>query len=858
MRLIASSSPVTRLLCILLAVILSFSGNLARADDQQATAAAVAALLSYPQTVPPDSDGWGHAVPEDFAPLDEHDEATLIDWLDQQRQQGADLNVLAHGGTLLHHAIRAGMNDTALWLLANGADPLKEGEHDALELALVFRRDKVFQRLVTMPGMRDALRSGTSLAWHAALSLPWKQGAGKLARVRVPLPAGEQQRQTLKTAALLAGNLWVLRVLTSPDPDAALRDKPRRDDAEVVDARLPQPLMPELIANARMPDEVDLLFRQHLRRPFGEVAFAGRVVRAALMAPRPVAYRVLEHLPAGALGAAFHDADTLARWWAWYTRLPASDQATVMMRWGKPMLANPEAILNASMQSGATWFYGDEHKQDNVASAWGKLLAGLHTPLPPSVQGKLWMFVPQQHRFTLLKLGYRPDSEELRHWFDRNDVAVINEFWPVLLAQRPEWQQRSYELLFAPLQDGYYRIVESYLYGKVLPFTSAADGPSHPYRIEAGSWLSASDATRQLLLQRGWVTPPPAVGPHRFVAVSQTCNFRPTPAWRRMLADMPELGRDRHEQVFDIDAVVQVTSPGQAECSLLVWGGSSGGRDFIDEDGFHGLRHFTPCVDGDYAIAMLSLNGDQIEVRHQENGLPYPGDLIAIQDISSGAYYWLGGQIATGGCGLTPAVLLQPDTPKTLKALPLTHPAMQALQIQCGDLVLSECVSAPIADVGPRLSHTMNVNEFANQYWPVEHQAFVQAALDGDTGKLTELQADGVFGSWLIDALAALNTSDLPISEKRRRVAWLLKDPVLLHGALQSPAWQAVETEDKRMEVWMGLLDWLPAEDWDSIIQEDSQGLVHSLSGVAAERHNRALACRLAGSMEQTCTLPKE
>ena len=183
------------------------------------------------------------------------------------------------------------MVDTAAWLLANGADPLIEGEHDALELALTHQQRRIFDLLVKHPGVLDARRNGLYLAWRSVVVNRSDWGVQKLVNAHVPLPAGKGGQQLLADA-LSAGNVRLVRVLTEADPDRALQAKmpSANEDIEIADQRLPQPIVLSLISQAKSDDEVDRLFRLRIRRPFDDPAFATKAVRSTLYngpAPNP-------------------------------------------------------------------------------------------------------------------------------------------------------------------------------------------------------------------------------------------------------------------------------------------------------------------------------------------------------------------------------------------------------------------------------------------------------------------------------------------------------------------------------------------------------------------------------------------
>lgn len=111
----------------------------ARAESGAATDAAFGALLAMPGAQPRDG-GW--VIPQEPA----KSEADLIARLRQLKKEGANFNAVRHRGTLLAHAIRAGKEEAAIWLLRNGADPahLRLSQADnAYDLAVRYKRTRV-------------------------------------------------------------------------------------------------------------------------------------------------------------------------------------------------------------------------------------------------------------------------------------------------------------------------------------------------------------------------------------------------------------------------------------------------------------------------------------------------------------------------------------------------------------------------------------------------------------------------------------------------------------------------------------------------------------------------------------------
>lgn len=112
----------------------------------EATDAAFGALLLMPGAQPTQG-RW--IVPEEYAETFSS-ESGLIDRLRQLKGQGADFNATRHRGTLLAHAIRAGLDRVALWLLRNGANPkrvLSDRETTAYDLAREYQRSAVLEVL---------------------------------------------------------------------------------------------------------------------------------------------------------------------------------------------------------------------------------------------------------------------------------------------------------------------------------------------------------------------------------------------------------------------------------------------------------------------------------------------------------------------------------------------------------------------------------------------------------------------------------------------------------------------------------------------------------------------------------------
>ncbi|MES3024639.1 MAG: hypothetical protein V4857_23970 [Pseudomonadota bacterium] len=130
-----------------LCILMLFAMTSAGAANNRATDAAFGALLSMPGAKPAEGGSWDFPEPEDF---DARSESALITYLARQQKRGADVNAYRHHGTLMHHAIRAGAEKTAIWLLKHGANPsltLRGSSVDALALSLAHKQARLAKML---------------------------------------------------------------------------------------------------------------------------------------------------------------------------------------------------------------------------------------------------------------------------------------------------------------------------------------------------------------------------------------------------------------------------------------------------------------------------------------------------------------------------------------------------------------------------------------------------------------------------------------------------------------------------------------------------------------------------------------
>lgn len=850
-------ASIARVFFLVLAVLSAHS--VWAATNPAATSKAFDALLSLPQTQPEEGQ-WDHAVPEGF---EGEDETTLIRWLTRQQKAGADFNQVRHQGTLLHHAIRGGLDATALWLLAHGANPLKtlEGEQtDALVLSVRYRRWPVLNALLKVPGVTAPNRAlQLQLAWQAAQGENERIVVDKLLAQKLPLPQGKAGEYLLKVA-LEQQWMGLARVLINAGTTHAIpsaygwRTTAHKigavADIEFADARLAAPIFPYLIAHVANTADVASLWQLRIRRPFEDATFTRQVVLRILDAPStPQTKRaLLEHLPPKSLRAALEDSEVIDRWVRWSARLPSAEGDWAFMALGDLPTQRPAVLFDAMLKN-AYWF--DENSPDSkqLAAGWGRLLGRLQTPLPGETHGKLWMLVPRQHRPTLLNLGYRPSDKELASWLERDNKDAVLALWPHIKATVPALSGRIHEALFAPYspENGCsWSGVRAETLEKAHILLEAGAKPGKSIVLDAGCAALTDPAILNSLKTAGLIeyqTPSPAEM-RRFIPEKLACHFQPNGVWRRSLLQVRSLGD------IPVEGIQMIAIRGETNCALLAWGGNAGGRVFIDEDSFTGTQRLTPCADGHHASAILRMVGDTVQPIQLGEDMPAIQGALPLRDTVNGEHLLLVGQIGTGTCGVgTPPELLGWDKTQNTKAalhvLPRKSAAMQAFLRQCGKPTEADSQNCfpPGGDAG---ESSFNFSSFVDTQWASERKAYLDAVLALDYDALRTAKKTGIFPHWTAQAIDTVTKADMPVADKRRRTARLFRDAVLLANALQT---------DTSYETLTGLVAWLPREDWQPVIKalKGNDSMLNILRGESEQQNKHALACRFATALGHAC-----
>lgn len=831
--------------------------------NEIATIEAFDALLSLPQTQPDDG-GWNHVAPSDFNV--EKGEAGLIRYLAKQKKNGADVNQTRHTGTMLHHAIRGGLNKTALWLIANGADPQKslegsEGQTDALTIAVQYRRWPVIDALLKLPKFKLADRSSKRLNdWRAVYGKDEQVTIGKLLERHLPLPTGKDG-EILLYEALQAHWMALVLALTDAGVTRALAEgipygtQPQTknaltiSDVKAADSRLASPVFPYLISHLSTTDDVTMIWQANLRLPFHDQAFTRDVILRTvtpLLSP-PVQRAVLERIPRDALKAALEDEKIFGPWVRWTINLPEPNCEWALAILDEQIKKRPAALLIALVKN--TTYYNENQHSANLDAGWARLLSTVSSPLPPETNGKLWMFVPNQSRTTLLKLGYRPTAEELSHWLVYTNKDLVRTLWPQLKATMPEIIGRIHESLLAPFKAPAHGGCDSSgvhreTWEKAQMLIDGGARPRKPALIDAGCRALTDPEILTGLEKAGMIGSAPSIDSGRFVLDTDHCRFTPNALWRRaLLKDRTLPGRNPSEST-PIEGIQTIDVPGEAECALLVWGGSAGGRVFIDEDGFTGVNRLTPCGDGNHATAIWRNVHGTIRQSIFDEREPAIQGITAIRDTKTSEQFFLAGGIGQGTCGQTPSILLTWNHAQVaepaLRTVPREHEVLQALLQQCSPAKISDC----FANGPPESEGNQSEYSFIDQNWAKDRSAFLDAVLELDYDALRAARKVGIFPRWIAQAIDAVSQSNLSLAEKRRRIAWLFRDAEQLKAAIGEGYWMDA------------LIPWLPMEDWAPIfkILKTSPSWLEHLRFEADRQGKKNLACRFAIAMQRSCS----
>lgn len=831
----------------------------------------------FSMTAEQQPEGFATSPPEGFIG-ESADESELINFLSMQRIQGADFNAYRHQGTLLHHAIRSGLNETVIWLLKHGANPMlrleteQEG-FDAMGIAIHTNAWNVVDILRQSPAYSRI--SATEVArfyWPIAFNSGKKSVTNMRNRFGLPhLQHNPEIVRSLLVTGLCNADISLVQELLNNEPalatqhglDRSIETCPALNNENKLNTdisfnewknaenSLQWPIMSYLMSQVKSKAQMDALLHSDLRQPWTHLQVLRQAMLNAMRAEQAAALTFFKAIPSAELNLALQNDYLLDRWLPLAADLPLPDLVWALQQIDSKNLTAVLPKIIELWDNAAATSRNAKSLADRVRR-WTLLARQLTPPLPKG--GNPFPYVVPIDTWPIwFTLGYTLDDEIWANWIRGVAPAQLQQAWPTITKFFPKVANRSLTWLVAPLSVGSiedpiarllsYGTVGSYWYHDNL--LKAVFLYDLGLRVEPPRWLATEFATSEwlkendLLVSRGLVKLPPSTQRKQLEAVNSPPPCKPivSAALRRALAPHAPL-QTADADALKIEWAEAIQIPGMEECAWLGGGGSSGGRLFIDEeDFFEGTWRLTPCTDGNFQAAMW----DEISGHWLKIPATAAGTMIPIRSKQNQEMAYVFSEVGLGGCGTQSGELYRPtqtdDGKPTLVALNPGDPLHDALALQCSFKAISECFN-----ISDEMYNEGNSNSIQT-YLSDDKKTFF-AALDRlDRKALHKASEAGLFPQWLNEAVKRINeNSTWSLLEKRKRMAWLLAQHHLLLGLNE--------------ETLQGLLIWLPAEDWGPIIDAQRCSNSYMLSNIAEEskaQKNPALYRRLEKALAQPC-----
>lgn len=845
----------------------------------EANQLALDAVLSMPAS-PPYNEPW----PESGANPQNLDEETVIEQLADLRKQGADFTTYRHQGTVLLHAIRIGLNHTAVWLLQHGAPPLQqvadgaEGT-DAVTLAIRFQRWPVLDALVKLPTLASRLDAsqasrnyGDAYRLYAPEPDDDRRAIAALLARHIALPQGDDaqcfmrlalQRQMLDFALALPADrprtiaaeadihapAW--HAVCSPTsvhgdtlPLSALSTK----QLEQLDRKLASPLFPWLLASVNSPDDITRLFSLPIRQPTDAVAVAAVLAQLDQTKTMPNKLRgaIIAKLPA-AYTVAYHP-----------VRDTGPDESTVTAWMASNAKASPEAFAAAlSTLRPALWHakagemlgYFKASRPDAIH--WSVLLKHLPAEVVATEFRYQLNDVPLIAWPDLLAAGYQLRESEVASWLRSAKPDDIEHGFPLLAARWPALRHGTLLALTKPWalrcdEDRGLRPDDVARIQALLRAGAAIDTAPVLHRECA---RQSKPEVVQALLATGAMKPPTVLSSHRFVRLPNDCRIDPSEALFDALRGQVS---DTHGLAEPIqpERVQAIAIPGQVRCGVLASSGFSFSRMWInDEDFYDGTESHNPCADGNPLAALWSAGPEGIARTPLANGLV--NDVVSVRDTTDGTSYVAVLPVPQGCTARdAPARLLAwkriAGQPPALEDVPGDADVLDAFLQQCSAKDSPLCAQ----HTGDTATGAVSPQRMLDQVFAQRRQDWLDAVMRMDKPALAVADRQGVAAHWLFAAFARVTTADLSLADKRARMAWLLRNHERTRAAAHDMDSEGVDTQSLR-----GLLDWLPDEDWPTLLTgfEGMDDALGELQRDANEKKRTYLACTISLQRGHAC-----
>ena len=731
----------------ILAMVLLASAFSAGAESADATDDAFGILLAMPG-VQPKPGGW--IVSQEAA----KDETDLIARLRDLKKEGANFNAVRHGGTLLAHAIRAGKDRTALWLLRNGAGTrklLSKDDENADDLARKYQRAAVVEVLEGRYGLKPT---------------PPAAPARKPATPRPVASVVAPQTRTEQAIALLER-------LTSP---TRLSSKQASAQASQEWQRSSSTLSQE---------EFAAVFKDGYH--FDSLAILSWGTDDALQ-------EALGRLPAELV------------------RRHAQAIADALVRW-----------------SFVT--YGSEPRIEytGAARSWPALWRRIDQPLNYDKAPELAGRIPPEFWPGLFASGYANHEADVTGCLlAAVDLAGLKALWPDFQRDFVDARDEVAGLVLAGYRVDHWR--ETCHYGSEQSDTAAklaflrAQGITAPvYGLRAANPDEPMAPALVAMVQA--FTPTQAAKP-RLVSVAPDCGLARDERWLDALVKAGPVGWG----VLPT-SVQLIELPGTRDCGLLVGGDSFDEYPRVNDDFDEGPSRDPPpprCADAADDGEIWALDRDGIHHVEVGGGTRGSGFMLGkVRDLETGKAYLFDTGEAGATCTLFHGLPRAYEWQAGAKGPTLVPSAEvdlldKLLRRQCEqpdarddvDCRGLDRVDAPAAEGVSTLERlragkAVPLRDLVDVLGAERRAAYEAALVAHDHAQLGRLMALGIPERWTAAEIRALADADLPLEEKRRRIALLFADPAQLAKALSVDGSDAART----------LGPWLPRQDWAPILR---------------------------------------
>lgn len=682
-------------------------------------------------------------IPDNYAVAFD-DESELIEHLKVLKKLGADFNAMRHRGTLLAHAIRAELLDrTALWLLRNGALPKPVLFDDATTTAYDLARR--YERSVVVRALEK------DFGFRGA-----KQASVGTKNAAVPKPAAP--RSKVDEAAVL---LPVL--MTTPYPNEAQQQAWQRFASTLSEAE------------------------------FAAVFKDGSHLESLIRLVRDID---------GALEKAL-------------TRLPVA-----VVRQNAQQIADLMAEMSSVSYDGKSAI-----SYSPAARAWPALWRRIDQPLRYDSRPDLAERIPAKFWTALFASGYAQHDAALTGCLLASvDFAAFKALWPdfqrffsnarqeapalVLGKYRPSFDPQHCYPGSSPEQT-----IAKLAFLKQQGIQATVSGLSKVGLAREGS--HALTAT----VNQWWAT---TLSPPQLVEIGPRCELVLNEAWFVKLIKTPIIGWG-----IPAESVRVIEVPGYAQCGLVISGSIYPEHPEVGDSFEYGPSRegWPSCPDSpeDSEIWIKGVDGISLaKTSFDTRGESFAGQ---VKDVQSGKMYLLRSGMYQGTMCSPFWSLPQPYEWQA----GVLHPAKDAQRIgrqlaaQCEELAENEGLEcrgflevddsereppqgeAVLAAL--RQGRGVSVLGLIDSLGVERRLAYAAAIAARDHVAHRTLVASGIPPHWTVAEIIALGKSDLPLEEKRRRIALLFSNSDQLAIALNS----------KRYDLPEALLSWLPRQDWGPV-----------------------------------------